>query len=129
MFRISETPKLSNKGIFMLLFNCRKRRSNSQNFSLHLTNHRFSHRLPCLTYFFNAFATIVCWDPRIPILPRDLFFELFTRNLFFCDRKVCLIIIFQFAYFRARAHNGVSGLLFLCWKMFGKPYYWKETCQ
>ena len=63
--RTSETPKLSNKGNFMLLFNCRKRRSNSQNFSLHLTNHRFSHRLLCLTYVFNAFATRVCWDPRI----------------------------------------------------------------
>ena len=126
MFRTSEIPKLSNKIVFILLFNCRKRRSNSQIFWLHWTNHRFSQWLLCLTHVINTFATIVCWDPRI-------FAKRFVLRTFYskfnCDEKVCLIIIFQFVYFRARARNGVSGLLFLCGKTFGKPYHWKKTCQ
>ena len=86
MFRTSETTKLSNKGSFMLLFNCRKRRGNLLSFLLHLTNHRSSHRLLCLTYVFNAFATIVCWDTKI-FAKRYLFLKLFTRNLTFLRRK------------------------------------------
>ena len=84
--------------------------------------------LLCLTYVFNAFATTVCWDPRI-FAKRFVLRTFYSKFLFLCDGKVCLIIIFQFVYLRARARNGVSGLLFLCRKTFGKPYHWKERRQ
>ena len=112
----------------MLLFNCRKRRSNLQIFLLHLTNHRSTHRLLCLTYVFNASATIVCWDTKI-FAKRFVLRTFYSKFSFFCDGKVCLTIIFQFVHFRARARNGVSGLLLLCWKTSGKPYHWKKTRQ
>ena len=85
-FCTSETPKLSNKDGFMLLFNCRKRRSNLQSFSLHLTNPRSSHGLLCLTYLFNAFATIVCWDPRIYAM-RFVLRTFYSKFNFFSRRK------------------------------------------
>ena len=90
-FCTSETPKLSNKDGFMLFFNCRKRRSNLQSFSLHLTNHRSSHGLLCLTHLFNSFATIVCWDPRI-YAKRFVLRTFYSKFNFFCDEKVCLIM-------------------------------------
>ena len=88
-FRTSETPKLSNKDGFMLLLNCRKRRSNLQSFSLHLTNHRSSHGLLCLTHLFNAFATIVCWDPRV-YAKRFVLRTFYSKFIFFATKKYAL---------------------------------------
>ena len=85
--------KPPNSQIMVILCYCLiVENGNSQNFSLHLTNHRFSHRLLCLTYVFNAFATRVCWDPRI--FAKRFVLRTFYSKLLFCYAKVCLIIIF-----------------------------------
>ena len=48
---------------------------------------------------------------------------------FFATEKYDIIIIFQFVCFRERARNGISRLLLLCWKTFGKPYYRNKKSQ
>ena len=48
---------------------------------------------------------------------------------FFATEKHDIIIIFQFVCFRARARNGISRLLLLCWKTFDKPYYRNKKSQ
>ena len=58
-------------------------------FPLHLTNHRSSHGLLCLTHVFNAFATIVCWDPRI-FAKRFVLRTFYSKFNFFVTKKFAL---------------------------------------
>ena len=129
--QVSVPQKHSNTQIKVVLsyyLNCRKRRRNLQNFKTYLTNPFFFSSNLCLTYVLDVFAPINCWVPKI--FAQRLFLELFFSkcHLFF-RLKVCTIIIFQFVCFRARARNGVSGLLLLCWKTTGKPYCRNKKSQ
>ena len=129
--QVSEPQKHSNTQIKVVLsyhLSCRKRRRNLQSFKTHLRNLFFFSSILCLTYVLDVFAPINCWVPRI-FAQRFVLRTFFSKCHFFFRRKVCTINIFQFVYFRARARNGVSGLLLLCWKTTGKPYYWNKKSQ
>ena len=107
----------------MLLFNCRKRRSNLQSFSLHSTNHRSSHGLLCLTHVFNAFATIVYWDPRI-FAKRFVLRTFYSKINFFVTKK------FAFSsYFNLSILERERAMVFPDYYFFAERYLVNHTIE
>ena len=131
--QVSVPQKHSNTQIKVVLsyyLNCRKRRRNLQSFKTHLTNNFFFLILSNSLFDLRSriFPLTNCWVPRI-FARRFVLRTFFSKYHFIFRRKLCTIIIFQFFYFRARARNGVSGLLLLCWKTTGRPYYRNKKSQ
>ena len=110
--QVSEPQKHSNTQIKVVLsyhLSCRKRRRNLQSFKTHLRNNFFF----LINSLFDLRSRSICPNKLLSSV-NFCSYNFFFKMSFFFRRKVCTIIIFQFVYFRARACNGVSGLLLLC---------------